>query len=183
MKILLTDIDGVILDWSGHFNKYLKTYYPDLGLMNPTEFDQTSDIAKVMHRFNTSAWLGWLQPLRDAQEILPKFKEAGYDIICCTAMGDDPYSQALRKVNLENVFPNMISRMDTTGFGVPKAEWLSQWKGSGAVWVEDKWVNARAGADIGLETYLMKQSYNSMHDYKGVEKVDNWTQIYSKVVK
>ena len=29
MKILLTDIDGVVLDWVAHFEKYLNTYYPD----------------------------------------------------------------------------------------------------------------------------------------------------------
>ena len=51
MKILLTDIDGVILDWSGNFNKYLQTYHPKLGLMTPTSFDQQSEIAKVMQSF------------------------------------------------------------------------------------------------------------------------------------
>ena len=179
MKILLTDIDGVLLDWSGHFNKYLKTYHPELGLMNPTEFDQHSNIAKVMQNFNRSAWLGYLKTHKDAAEILPEFKKAGYDIICCTAMGHDPYSYSLRKQNLENVFPGLISRMDVTGFGESKAEWLSQYKGSGAIWVEDKWANAKAGADAGLNTYLMRHEYNASQDYTGVKKVDNWVQIYN----
>ena len=143
MKILLTDIDGVLLDWSGHFNKYLQTYH--------------------------------------AAEILPKFKQAGYDIICCTAMGHDPYSYSLRKQNLENVFPGLISRVDVTGFGQPKTEWLSQYKGSGAIWVEDKWANAIAGATIGLNTYLMRHEYNASQDHTGVKKIDNWIQLYNEV--
>ena len=36
----------------------------------------------------------------------------------------------MRKQNLENVFPGLISRMDVTGFGESKAEWLSQYKES-----------------------------------------------------
>ena len=115
--------------------------------------------------------------------MLNKLSSEGWEVHGCTAMGHDPYAIALRKQNLEMHFPNVFKRLDTVGFDVPKADWLAQYRGHKCVWVEDKWVNARAGADIGLETYLMKQSYNSMHDYKGVEKVDNWTQIYSKVVK
>ena len=65
----------------------------------------------------------------------------------------------------------------------PKGHWLSQWRGSGAIWVEDKWSNAILGADMGIRTFLMKQSYNSNHDYKGVEKIDNWRQIYNKVTQ
>ena len=65
----------------------------------------------------------------------------------------------------------------------PKGHWLSQWRGSGAIWVEDKWSNAVLGADMGIRTFLMKQSYNSNHDYKGVEKIDNWRQIYNKVTQ
>ena len=39
MKILLTDIDGVVLDWVKHFEAYLDRYYPDNKLANPKEFD------------------------------------------------------------------------------------------------------------------------------------------------
>ena len=37
-KILLTDIDGVVLDWQKHFNKYLDKYYPGEELFDPTVF-------------------------------------------------------------------------------------------------------------------------------------------------
>jgi len=180
-KLLLTDIDGVLLDWSGHFNKYLETYYPDLGLMDPTEFVQNSDIAKVMQKFNHSAWIGYLKPHKDAAEVLLEFQKKGYEIICCTAMGYDQYQYSLRKQNLENVFPGLITRMDVVGFGEPKNEWLSQYKDSGAIWVEDKWTNAVAGADQRLNTFLMKHEYNAYKDDARITKVDNWQQILGQV--
>lgn len=182
-KILLTDLDGVILDWSGRFDEYLKMYSPTSKSMDPTVFEQTDDIAQHMIAFNRSAWIGYLEPLRDAREILKNFKQDGWQIFACTAMGYDPYSCSLRKKNIENLFPNIFDRVEMTAFGEPKHNWLSQWRNSGAVWVEDKWANAIAGADFGLKTFLMKHSYNTKHDYQGVEKVDNWTQIYNKVTQ
>lgn len=64
----------------------------------------------------------------------------------------------------------------------PKNEWLSQYKDSDAVWVEDKWANALAGANQRLNTYLMRHEYNASNDDKRITKVDNWQQIASKVL-
>ena len=107
----------------------------------------------------------------------------GWKIYGCTSMGTDQYANALRKKNIETLMPDVFTQLDIIPFMQPKGNWLSQWKGSGAVWVEDKWSNAILGADMGIKTFLMKQSYNSKHDYKGVEKVDNWRQIYNKVIQ
>ena len=98
-------------------------------------------------------------------------------------MGTDQYANALRKKNVETLMPNVFTQLDIIPFMQPKGNWLSQWRDSRAVWVEDKWSNAILGADMGIKTFLMKQSYNSKHDYKGVEKVDNWRQIYNKVIQ
>ena len=182
-KLLLTDVDGVVLNWSEQFNKYLKQYHPDKALMDPTTFSQTEDIGQLIKGYNLTAWIGFLQPLRDAQEVLPRFKEQGWTIIACTSMGTDQYANALRKQNMEQVFPNVFDRIDIIPFMEPKNKWLSQYKGSGAIWVEDKWTNAVAGANIGLKTYFMKHSYNAMYDADNIEKVDNWIQIYNKVNK
>ena len=56
-KILLTDIDGVVLDWSGHFNNYLRTYHPDKELMDPTTFAQAPDTAKLIESYNKTCLL------------------------------------------------------------------------------------------------------------------------------
>ena len=181
-KLLLTDIDGVVLDWSGHFNRYLKQHYPDLELMDPTQFDQKQQIGQLIEGFNKTAWIGFLQPLRDAADVLPKFKQQGWTVIACTSMGSDQYANSLRKMNIENHFPNVFDRVDIIPFMEPKHEWLSQYKGSGATWVEDKWSNALAGVDQGLNTYLMRHEYNAYADNNNVKKVDNWQQIAGQVL-
>ena len=130
-KILLTDVDGVVLNWSDHFNKYLKQYHPEVSLMNPTTFSQTEDIGKLIKGFNQTAWIGFLEPFRDAQQVLPQFKKKGWTIVTCTSMGTDQYANALRKQNMEQLFPDIFDRIDIIPFMSPKNEWLSQYKDSG----------------------------------------------------
>ena len=86
-------------------------------------------------------------------------------------------------MNIESLFPNVFSRIDIIPFMDPKNKWLTQYRDSGAIWVEDKWTNAVAGANIGLKTYLMKHEYNAQYSANNIEKVDNWIQIYNKVNK
>jgi len=181
-KILLTDIDGVVLDWQKHFNKYLDHYYPGEELFDPTVFAQGERTGKIIKEFNNSAWIGFLEPWKDSVEVLTELNHMGWKIYGCTSMGTDQYANALRKKNIETLMPDVFAQLEIIPFMQPKGNWLAPWKGSGAVWVEDKWSNAIIGADMGIKTFLMKQSYNSKQDYQGVEKVDNWRQIYNKVI-
>ena len=181
-KILLTDIDGVVLDWQKHFNKYLDHYYPREELFDPTVFAQGERTGKIIKEFNNSAWIGFLEPWKDSVEVLTELNHMGWKIYGCTSMGTDQYANALRKKNIETLMPDVFAQLEIIPFMQPKGNWLAPWKGSGAVWVEDKWSNAIIGADMGIKTFLMKQSYNSKQDYQGVEKVDNWRQIYNKVI-
>ena len=178
-KILLTDIDGVVLDWQKHFNKYLDHYYPGEELFDPTVFAQGERTGKIIKEFNNSAWIGFLEPWKDSVEVLTELNHMGWKIYGCTSMGTDQYANALRKKNIETLMPDVFAQLEIIPFMQPKGNWLAPWKGSGAVWVEDKWSNAVIGADMGIKTFLMKQSYNSKQDYQGVEKVDNWRQIYN----
>ena len=181
-KILLTDVDGVILDWSGHFNNYLRTYHPDKQLMDPTTFAQAPDTAELIESYNKTAWIGFLQPHKDAIEVLKEIRDAGWVIIACTSMGTDRYANALRKMNIESHFPDVFDKVDIIPFMEPKDKWLSYYKHSGAIWVEDKISNAKAGADMGLNTYLMKHEYNAFLDDKRIKKVDNWRQIANSIL-
>ena len=61
-KIILTDIDGVVLDWQSHFNDYLDQYYPGQQLFDPTVFAQGEETGKIIKEFNNTAWIGFLKP-------------------------------------------------------------------------------------------------------------------------
>jgi hypothetical protein len=200
MKLLLTDIDGVVLDWVKAFETYLDKYYPGNKLADPKEFDlnlrytdlqpMSESMGKdknymrdIVKNFNNTAWIGFLEPFRDAKEILPKIKADGWTIIGCTSMGTDSYATALRRINLENHFPDVFNKVDILPFAEHKGNWLKQYRDSGAYWIEDKWINAIAGADIGLNTLIMKHDYNAFMKDNRLKHVDTWQQIYSIITK
>ena len=177
-KFILTDIDGVCFDWAKQFRKFLGHYHPTVVLEDPTT--NFSHIKHIMHEFCVSAWMGWCTPLRDSVDVLTKFKEDGYEIHACTAMGFDPYAIALRRINLERFFPNIFSRVDTTEMSetANKSSWLEKYRNTNCIWVEDKWTNAVCGAEMGIKTFLMRQPYNGQYNDARITKVDNWHQIY-----
>ena len=82
-KIILTDIDGVVLNWEYAFGEYMEfqghqpveghnKYYSVRQKYNlPT--DASGDL--VIKTFNESAAIGFLPPLRDAQYFIKKLHE------------------------------------------------------------------------------------------------------------
>ncbi len=183
MKILLTDIDGVCLNWSKQFDKYLDYYHPGVNIKDPTEYDAYKDFESIMKAHNNSAWMGFLEPWKDAKEVLASLKKEGWEVHACTAMGFDPHAIALRKINLETHFPGVFNRMDTVGFGESKEKWLEKYRHTDCIWVEDKISNAKLGAQMGMKSFLMKQSYNAQCDDSRIVKVDNWQQIHYYINK
>ena len=76
---LLTDVDGVLLDWDASFKKYVeKRGYKTKG-SNPKSWGMTDwinaaadQINKMIARMNGSNIFAMIPPMRDAQLILPK---------------------------------------------------------------------------------------------------------------
>ena len=53
-------------------------------------------------------------------------------------------------------------------------------KYEGSIWVEDKFVNAHAGMNVGFDPILMEHGHNMY--YEGPAKVvKNWEEIYNYV--
>ena len=74
-------------------------------------------------------------------------------------MGTDQYANALRKKNIENLMPDVFARVDIIPLWNPKAigyPMARQWCCLG----RRQMTNAILGADMGIKTFLMKQSYN-----------------------
>lgn len=188
-KIILTDIDGVVLDWEFAFTQWMETQGHDLQDKNSYYIDKAFNIAggkagRLVRTFNESAAIGFLPPLRDAQYYIKMLHERHqYRFVAITSLSLDPYAKKLRVKNLNKLFgSNAFKKVICLGCGAPKDEALEKAAEEypGAVWIEDKMVNADLGVSLGLDTLLMSHGHNI--EYQGKAKtVRNWEEIYRHI--
>lgn len=187
-KVILTDIDGVCVNWEESFNSWMT----GLGytLHSPDEF-QISDrfqIDKAQSRlmvrtFNESAKIGYLRSLRDSAYYIQRInQELGYVFHSITSLSLDPSAQKVRIMNLKDLFgPNTFDTFLFADTGQDKKHLLADYRGTNYFWVEDKIANALDGKEVGLRPILMHHAYNANFYDSDILRVSNWKEIYNLV--
>ena len=187
--IILTDCDGVLVDWMSSFTRWMEEE-GHKKINNSYEIGERFGISEKegvqqMRHFNMSAEIEWLPPLRDARKYIHKLNfEHGAVFHCITAIGSNKKSHILRRRNIHKVFGETpFAEIDCVARGRNKRAILERYKDTGTIWVEDSPKLAHVGLELGLTTFLMKHDHN--HDVEveeGVIKVNNWKEIYDKII-
>jgi FMN phosphatase YigB (HAD superfamily) len=186
-KIILTDCDGVILDWEEGFSVWMEhhghqkqegyQYVYSIGDRYGLTREQGN---KLVKQFNESAAIGFLPPLRDAQFFVKKLHEQHqYKFIAITSLSLDPYAKYLRERNLKKLFGDAFIEVICLDTGADKDEILADYgsKYAGNYWIEDKPENVNWGIEAGLNGILIEHGHNM--DYTGhANVVKNWEEIY-----
>jgi len=186
---ILTDCDGVLLDWEARFHPWMKqkgyrmTNTPSYQIHE--QYSISYELSQeLILRFNESAHIGFLPPLRDA---IPFVRDlvSRHDIRfhCITSLGSDLFSQVLRNRNLEMLFGlKTFERISCLECGAPKDEILAEYGGSGFFWIEDKVENAECGLKYGLQPLLFTHTYNcNTLISSGIRRVNSWEDVYKIV--
>lgn len=192
-KIILTDCDGVLLNWEWAFCIWMEQH----GYRQIPDGNQEYNIAKrfnigdsegmhLVHRFNESAAIGFLPALRDSIYYVKRLhEEHGYEFHCITSLSLDPSAKKLRQMNLEKMFgPTAFTVLECLDTGADKDEFLDErYADTGYYWIEDKMANAVAGLNVGLNPILIEHGWN-MNDSVpvGMKKVVKWKEIYEHIV-
>jgi len=186
-KVILTDCDGVILDWEYSFNQWMKRHGYTIQQTGDYRMDvayglEYNETKRLIRMFNESAWIRKLPPLRDAMKYVKKLHtEHGYIFHAITSLSNDTYAQHLRTKNLRELFGSTVfERYVYLDTGADKDEVLEPYRDTGCYWVEDKPENADVGIQLGLNSLLVKHHHNTDYDGKATQ-VQNWSQIYSLI--
>jgi len=183
-KVILTDCDGVLLDWMYSFKQWMNRH----GYLekNPSAYEvnvvfglERSEAKKLVRMFNESATIRKIPPLRDAIKYVKKLhEEHGYVFHAVTSLSNDQYAQHLRTKNLIELFgPTAFEKYVYLDTGADKDEELCKYAGSGCYWIEDKPENARVGNSLGLNSYLMSWDFNQ--GVQDIPRVQNWKELYN----
>jgi hypothetical protein len=184
-RIILSDIDGCVLDWEFAFHAWAEAHGHSVVNKNLYDVTQSYGFSQItsdylVRTFNSSAAIGFLPPLRDAQYYIKLLHEKyQYRFVAVTSMGIDPYAHKLRIRNLAKLFgSNTFKEVHFLDCGADKTGVLmdltTQYQG--AYWVEDKPHNATLGWDLGYKSLLMEHGHNM--EYVGPARiVKNWKMI------
>jgi len=181
---ILTDVDGVLLDWEASFTAWMdKEGY---SVVKENEYKQSVryDIDKehadtLVKTFNESAWIGFIKPLRDAVPMLDKFASHHWHFECITSLSTDHWAGELRRRNLERFFGRQsIRRVRCIETGADKDEILREYD-RGHWWIEDKPENALAGLEAGHKPILIDHPFNRWFEHPDVIRCKDWNQVYT----
>lgn len=187
-KTILTDCDGVLLDWEIMFRPWMKRIGYEL---NPSrasaysigeQYDVSQDEgSKLIAKFNSSSDFESLPAWRDSVEYVQRLYTEGWNFVVITTAGTHPWTPGLRKNNLDKIFgEGIFNEIHVLPLHSDKGVVLKDYQDSNLFWIEDKPSNAELGLKYGLRPQLMSVPHN--RDYKGsVPVVNNWAEIYKLV--
>ena len=189
-KLILTDVDGVLLNWEYAFNIWMQRHGYKLGKnANSYDMGERYDLTDVKKRelvkyFNESAAIGYLPPLRDSIHYVRKLhEEQGFVFHILTALSTDHQAQDLRRKNLQKLFGETVfEKFIYCDTGADKDEILAPYTGSGLLWIEDKLENAELGQKLGLEAILIEHGHNMDNQENGIPLMKDWKAVYEYVV-
>jgi len=185
-KIILTDADGVLLDWEWAFAVWMEEhgfskqegyqFEYDIGVRYGIGHEQGKKLIKM---FNESAAIGFLPPLRDAMYYVKRLhEEHGYVFHCITSLSTDVNAKKLREMNLKKLFgKTAFDRVICLATGADKNDALEEYANSDLWWIEDKPENADVGHNMGLKSILVEHGHNMHHECL-YPVVKNWKEIY-----
>lgn len=186
-RIILTDIDGVVLDWEWAFHVWMEEHgfkkvddaalYYNIGRRYGIDSEQGK---KLITMFNESAAIGFLPALRDAQHYIKRLhEEHGYIFYAITSLSKDKNAQKLRKMNIHKLFgETAFDKFIILDTGADKDDVLEKYRDTGCWWIEDKITNALAGQRVGLNSLLMEHGHNMDFEHPEIPRVTSWKEIY-----
>jgi hypothetical protein len=188
-KIILTDCDGVVLNWEYAFHVWMKT--KGWKRVQSTDYDVsthyeglTRSASKALVReFNESASIGFLPPLRDAMHYIDLLhRRHGYVFHMITSLSKNVHAQQLRIENTRKLFgQTAFERFVFLDTGEDKHHALDEYRDTDYIWFEDKPENAVVGSDRGLNSVLMEHGHNmdfNTQNQSSIPLMKNWEQFY-----
>lgn len=190
-KLILTDCDGVMLDWVTAFDAWMGNNGYKKSDVDVYDMSQVYNVTKekatyLIREFNQSAWMGFLPAFRDARSGVAKLVEAGYKFVVITSLSLDPKAKMLRISNIKNVFgQDVIEEVICLDTGSDKDDALKYYTEkypNAEYWLEDKFENAECGLQFGLKCLLLEHGHNEHQANENIVRVSDWKEIYEEIL-
>ena len=185
-KLILTDVDECILQWTDPFIRFVNekyNVYPKAGRNSHLIYEwlevHPDKAYEMVIDFNTSHHFGALEPFNSAAKYIPMLHNEGYRFVAISACSDSDHVAEMRKANIAKYFGNIFEDIFCVGFHQGKKSVLEKFPKS--FWVEDAMQWALVGADAGHQTFLIDHEHNKLLIDPRIIRVKDWHTIYNLV--
>lgn len=182
--IILTDVDGVLLNWETAFRNWLwKRRLVESPLASYEDMMSLENHYDCVAAFNHSEEIRYLPPYRDAVKYVRKLHFGhGFVFHAVSNLTENAYSANLRVENLKALFGSTVFiNVECLPIGSSKRPSLEPYIDSGIFWIEDKPEAAELGLELDLIPIVMKGNRNKNWHNPDIPKVRNWQEIYSMI--
>lgn len=183
-KIILTDVDDTILQFSEAFQNWaiskgyeIKSCIHNVGTVEDSLGISFNEAYPIIIDFLNSPEFGQIPPEPCAADVLPLLHKDGFRFVAITACEPSITTIALRHKNLSEAFGFEFDDVFISGFktGIGKRPYLEKYKPT--LWVEDSFAHSQLGADLGHNSALITRAINkSLHDPR-ILRVNTWHDI------
>lgn len=182
-RLILVDIDETVLNFTDPFERWLveggwelrdqmRDVY-DLTHLLDVKLDRALEVVEEFH--TTVAEFGALVPEPCAAVVLPQLHQQGYRFVAISAAVATQEVRDIRAKNLRDAFGFEFEDVIMTGLQGSKEPILALFEP--AIWVEDNFKHAVAGAEMGHKTFLITRGYNEGRSHPQITRVTDWHDI------
>ncbi len=188
-KIILTDVDETILNFTGPFEAWLAeqgytvngTLRDTYGIHHLIGIHDLDEITRIVGEFHDAGeTFAALEPEPHALEAMTELYLDGFRFVAITAVDDTPNIKARRIENLNRAFGFDFEDCICVGQMQPKTEALKKF--SPTVWVEDNPHHAYEGSRLGHRTFLINHAFNEYFKDDLVTRVQDWREIRKAIL-
>ena len=192
-KLIISDVDGVLLDWLPSFCHWmqLQGYVKRPGFEHDYLLHHMYGIDKeilkgLKRQFNRSDEIRSLSPHKDAVFGVAKLFQLGYQLIVVSCLDYEEKSIKNRVENLNALFGADVF-YDVICLGAfddkkPTLSRLLKQHPCVTYYLEDNIKNVKIGQDLGLRPIVLRHPYNQYYDAGVVDFAEDWRAVLAIIV-
>lgn len=189
--LILTDIDGVVLQWVSRLPEFLASKgYDTTEAQAVYDEDRWTTMEELMgdvdtetatalfNEYCSSDYLKNLDAYKDSVAIINEMKQH-FDFVAITAIGLKPINKTNRVANLEALFPGAFSEVHCVDFGASKEKVLARYAGKNPLfYIDDGNKHVREAMNVGINGIQFGDlNRGKDEEMKYDIKVNTWAQI------
>ena len=181
-KTILTDVDGVLLDYSRGFIDFLNIRHPEVNLeLDVWNFGlEREEVFEYLGEFNDHDDFAALPAYGDSIQFVHKLQDLGYRFIAISTCGTENCTKQNRAQNLVREFGgDVFDEIICLPLGGSKLKALSKFDPS--YWIDDKLEHCVSGVMAGHTVFQMMHKYNAGENAEGATPVESWVEIYREI--